>query len=523
MPKHMKFISFCISIFILTLTYSLCFAPSTHSATQPQGMDVYGDTYVPPTAPANPTGATNTQGFQTFQVTPPASSTPQAPPSFVQPGTGPLATPAPTSAAPAKPATATTPAPSSPKANTPQAPQKPAPQAAPTPPAAAQPQANSPAFTPKPAPSVLTPQAPTPPPAPQKLSKAEMDDMYRQGTQDFSQGQYQKALDTLQKLAANEHAPSMVALGLLQTTGHDGAKIPVNHREALTWFRKAADLGDKDGMYRLGLMLAHGRGDAQGKKRPDTAATWFRKAADLGQHDAQFALGVLYESGEGVVASTDQAVTWYSLAAAGQNIPALARLGHFYHKGNGVAKNIGRATFLLYGATMGGNTAAQKELFDMAVEHFGEDKLPKVTLFGVDFAAEKGITRATMRSALSVSKVSPTRENTDFICDTYDLNKTVPGAKEMTICYGDTGPQKNLATQELGFLQINYPIKSEKDAERIQKMVSQRFGPPTVGEPKQGTLWNLGNVIVATKYIPDNKTVALMFMIPRVYHMTHKQ
>ncbi len=371
---------------------------------------------------------------------------------------------------------------------------------------------------------LIAPSAPpvATPPAPVRPSEADMDKTYLQAANSFSQAKYNEAIDTWQRLAAQGHAPSMVALGLLQDRGHSDARIPVNTKDALTWFRKSADLGHRDGMYHLGRMLVHGRGNATGQKHTDTAAVWFRKAADLGQHDAQYALGVLYERGEGVVRSLKDAVAWYSHAAAGQNVTAQARLGHLYHVGEGVPKNISRATLLLYGATMAGNLTAQEELFAMAKEQFPQD-FPKVTLFGADLSADKGVTRATMRSALSVSKVPALREDINFICDVYDLGKVVPGSKEMAICYGSNDAKAHKAEQEIGFIKIDYPAKTAKDAKAIQDMVTQRFGPPIAGEKDLGHLWNLGPVIVATQFEAKNQEVGLMYMIPRVYHTTQSK
>ncbi len=509
--------------------------PSSQQAGQQpkqQGMDVYGGAYTPPQAPTNtlpvtgqpavpvapPSGAgTNNQGFQTFQVSQPNSGAPAGAPSLVQPpiqnlGKNPGQNPATTSGQvviPTGPGTGQGQKPIQPPLQN-----------------QVQNQGQRPAqnIVPQNAP-LMPPAAPANQqkaiPAPKATQEA-MNKTYLEASKDFSEAKYAQAIALWQKLASEGHAPSMVALGLLQDRGHSDAKIPVNTKEALTWFRKGAELGHRDGMYHLGRMLVHGRGNATGKKHADTAAVWFRKAADLGQHDAQYALGVLYERGEGVVRSLKDAVAWYSHAAAGQNVAAQARLGHFYRVGQGVPQNLSRATLLLYGATMAGNIMAQEELFAMAKEKFPKE-FPKVTLFGANLGEEQGVTRATMRSALSVSKVPALREDINFICDVYDLGKVVPGSKEMAICYGSNDAKVNKGDQEIGFIKIDYPAKTVKDAKVIQDMVTQRFGPPIAGEYDQGHLWNLGSVIVATQYEPKNQEVGLMYMIPRVYHTTQGQ
>ncbi len=352
--------------------------------------------------------------------------------------------------------------------------------------------------------------------------QARIDQTYTDAAKAYAQGEHKEAFTLWSSLSEEAHAPSMTALGLLFDRGEG---VLLNSKQAVTWFRKAAESGDKDGMYHLGRMLVQGRGGAQ---HLDTAATWLRKAADLNQHEAQYLLAVLYERGEGVIQNDTEAAAWYSLAAAGHNVEAQARLGHLYRIGKGVPKNHERATLLLYGATMAGHAEAQKELFAMSQEEHKEKGFPKVTLFGALMSGEEGLSRAAMRSALSVSKVKALREDTKFICDVYDLKGSVPGAHQMAVCYGagspalpkkDSSPQ---AQQEMGFLKIDYAAPSASTAKAVQNMVEKRFGKPSAGEEGQGYLWNLGHVIVATQYIPEKKEVGLMYMIPRVYHTTQK-
>ncbi len=349
---------------------------------------------------------------------------------------------------------------------------------------------------------------------------------FLEATRAYANDDFKKAIGLWSALAKEGHAGSMTAMGLMYDRGEG---VLLNSKEAVMWFRLAAEGDDKDGMYHLGRMLAQGRG---GTQHVATAATWLQKAADLGQHDAQYLLAVLYERGEGVVQNDSTAAAWYSLAAAGHNVEAQARLGHLYRVGKGVPRTPSRATLLLYGATMAGHKGAQEELFAMSKETFGDKGFPKVTLFGADFAGEQGLTRAQMRSALSVSKVKALREDINFICDVYDLTNSVPGAHQMAVCYGASpkGPvsakgEPNMpstpqARQEMGFLKIDYKASTPDHAKAVQNMVESRFGKPSAGEQGQGYLWNLGHVIVATQYVPQKNEVGLMYMIPRVYHTT---
>lgn len=236
--------------------------------------------------------------------------------------------------------------------------------------------------------------------------------------------------------------------------------------------------------------------------------------ATQGNAEAQYHLGLLYERGEGVPKNERAAAAWYSMAAAAQQVDAQARLGQIYRDGTGVRKNATRAVLLLYGAAMEGHEQAMKDLAALA-PHRGKNSV-RAVLYGVNLAET---TRETMRAAIAQSGVLPVREDAAYICDVYDVRKTVPGATEMAACYGTV---ENGAQQPLGFVKIDYDAADKTQAERIRSMVSGRFGAPAAGEGTHAWLWNLGDVIVATQYTPEMHQVGLMYMVPKVYHMTRE-
>ena len=65
-------------------------------------------------------------------------------------------------------------------------------------------------------------------------------------------------------------------------------------KEAVKWYRKAAELGDTKAMTDLGHKYANGYGVIQDHKE---ALKWFRKAAELGNTSAMFSLGFIYDHG----------------------------------------------------------------------------------------------------------------------------------------------------------------------------------------------------------------------------------
>ena len=73
-----------------------------------------------------------------------------------------------------------------------------------------------------------------------------------------------------------------------------------------------AEGGDAVAQWRVGLKYAKGEGVLKDDKE---AVKWYRKAADQGLSNAQVKLGYAYENGEGVLKDYVKAYAWYSLSA----------------------------------------------------------------------------------------------------------------------------------------------------------------------------------------------------------------
>lgn len=78
--------------------------------------------------------------------------------------------------------------------------------------------------------------------------------------------------------ARKDHPAAQYNLAaLLEDDGETGLM------EALDWYRRAADNGDRDAMYRLGLLCERG---LDPDMTADRALFWYRKAAELGHTTA---------------------------------------------------------------------------------------------------------------------------------------------------------------------------------------------------------------------------------------------
>ena len=96
------------------------------------------------------------------------------------------------------------------------------------------------------------------------------------------------------------------------------------YKEAMPWFRKAADAGDAEAAYFVGALYYFGYGVAQDYKE---AAKWYKQSALGGDAAGQYALGLIYESGSrGVDKNVTEAKLWYQKSAEQGYEEAIERL-----------------------------------------------------------------------------------------------------------------------------------------------------------------------------------------------------
>ena len=86
-----------------------------------------------------------------------------------------------------------------------------------------------------------------------------------------------------------------------------------SRREAVKWYRMAAEQEHADAQCNLGVMYARGEGVPEDDRE---AMKWYRMAAEQGDVEAQFQLGGMYSLGEGVPEDYVKAYAWLNLAAA---------------------------------------------------------------------------------------------------------------------------------------------------------------------------------------------------------------
>jgi clan AA aspartic protease (TIGR02281 family) len=128
------------------------------------------------------------------------------------------------------------------------------------------------------------------------------------------------------------------ALGFLGAIFHDGGEgVAKDYREAVKWYRLAAQKGNADAEGTLGqIFYTGGAGVTQDFKE---AATWYALAAVHGEAEAQLRFGYMYYNGQGVTQDYKQALKWYGLAASQGNADAQFFLGNMYYQGKGVVQD----------------------------------------------------------------------------------------------------------------------------------------------------------------------------------------
>ena len=124
----------------------------------------------------------------------------------------------------------------------------------------------------------------------------------------------------LLNLAGRNDPQAQAFLGVMYNRGMG---VEQDFKEAVKWYRKAAEQGNAVAQYNLGQMYREGQGVEQDFKE---AVKWYRKAAEQGDVDAQYNLGVMYATGRGVEKDEEEAIKWLRKAAEQGNKPAKAVL-----------------------------------------------------------------------------------------------------------------------------------------------------------------------------------------------------
>jgi TPR repeat protein len=125
------------------------------------------------------------------------------------------------------------------------------------------------------------------------------------------------------------------------------------------WNPKSDERAIAEMNYNFGVFFEQGEGVPKNEKE---AVKWFRLAAEQGHEGAQFDLGVCYADGKGVSKDEAEAIKWYRKAADNDHSEAQFTLGSLYLNGRIVEQNTQEGMSLLRQSAEQGNLKAQKSL-----------------------------------------------------------------------------------------------------------------------------------------------------------------
>lgn len=137
------------------------------------------------------------------------------------------------------------------------------------------------------------------------------------------------ALIWLERAADRGNAEALFHLARVHEQGRG---VPANAAHALTLYSKAANLGWVEAQVEFGSRLA-GSGDEASKRE---AVQWFRKAAEAGHPVAQAELASSYLYGKGISKDPRKALELFRLSAEQGNVEGLFHVGYMYDDEPGV-------------------------------------------------------------------------------------------------------------------------------------------------------------------------------------------
>lgn len=167
---------------------------------------------------------------------------------------------------------------------------------------------------------------------------------------------YKEAVKYYRKAAEQGHAAAQYNLGVCY---RDGKGTKKDYKEAIALFRKAEEQGVVQAQTCVGACYEHGLGV---KKDYNEAVKWYRKAAEQGEVFAQVNLAGCYYNGFGVPQSYSEAITWFRKAAEQGFSIAQYNLGVCYEYGKGVTKDYNEAAKWYRKAAEQGHVEAAEQL-----------------------------------------------------------------------------------------------------------------------------------------------------------------
>lgn len=143
------------------------------------------------------------------------------------------------------------------------------------------------------------------------------------GIEAFRSGAFAEAYRSWHDASDAGDARASRFLGVMYDTGEG---VPQDHRQALEWYRKAADRGDKVAMFNVAVLYDAGA-DGVPKDRHE-AARWYGHAAERHDGRAEYNLALMLTAGDGIPRDSVRAQRLFAEAARDGVEAASAHLRH---------------------------------------------------------------------------------------------------------------------------------------------------------------------------------------------------
>lgn len=169
-------------------------------------------------------------------------------------------------------------------------------------------------------------------------------------------------------------AEELAKIGDAEAQSNLGVMLASNgdYKEAVYWYKQAANAGIGTAMYNLGVLYFNGQGV---EKDYNVAQRWFSSAARRGNAYAQLQLGLMSLTGQGMPKDPRQEFYWYTQAAL-QGLPAAEYdLAVMYHNGDGTERDDVRAYAWMLLAEKGGIDTS--EALPIVAESMSPDEITK--------------------------------------------------------------------------------------------------------------------------------------------------
>ena len=250
----------------------------------------------------------------------------------------------------------------------------------------------------------------------------------------YQRGDFKAALvEAKKRLQINPK--DAAALALIGQLYIEGAGVNRDAKQAMDWFRRAADLGNAESAYIYGAALLQGLNVPKDRHRArdylekaaalnngsalhllgemalenegkpsdfSRALDYFKRADAAGNADASYALGVLYKTGKGLDKDLNTAAFYFKRAADLDLSAAMVEYAIMQFNGLGAPRDQQAAIALLRRAGMAGNAVAQNRLAHIYAEGLGVAPDLSQARYWRDKAREEGLADSALDFLSSV-------------------------------------------------------------------------------------------------------------------------